>query len=414
MLDGLLRRPMASKHMQHYRHRTISRTLLPALLAALPVLAGCLSPIALDHAAIAYNQATADGVSKQLLLNIARARHNDPLHFTGISNIAATFNFQANAGATPALTGEAASTILPLFGMAASENPTVSIVPMEGEEFTKRLLTPLEENKMTLLLRQNIDVDLLLRLVSQDFRTQENGREVIYYNRPRGGSHYESFRRVALHLSSIQDRNHLHAEPLIFERHWTVPVNEFTAEGFQALEKEYSISLDPVKHAYHLSRPVTGGIIITNYNPALLSDEERMKLNEENEVYSPNDLFIDIRPGFPGGEYPLRGVFRLRSFGNILSFIGNSIADEPEYPVEKDSRTPIVAENPVFTLHIMESGDTFFNAGDGIEYKGRYYSIHPDQGYPWNKRAFQLLAQIFQMTIAEVPKVGVPSITIAK
>ena len=136
--------------------------------------------------------------------------------------------------------------------------------------------------------------------------------------------------------------------------------------------------------------------MITNYNPALLNDEERMKLNEENEVYAPNDILIDIRPDFPGCEYPLRGIFRLRSFGNILSFIGKAIADEPEYPIEKDPRTPDVTENPASTLQIQESKNTFFNSGDGIEYKGRYYSIRPDQGYPWNKKAFQLLAQIFR------------------
>ena len=131
--------------MQQYR--TISLALRLALLAPFLSLAGCLSPIALNHASNAYNQATANIISQQLLLNIARALNNDPLHFTGISNIAATFNFQANAGATPALTGDVGSTILPLFGAAASDNPTISIVPMEGEEFTKRLLTPIQENK---------------------------------------------------------------------------------------------------------------------------------------------------------------------------------------------------------------------------------------------------------------------------
>lgn len=90
---------------------------------------------------------------------------------------------------------------------------------------------------------RNYDVDLLFRLVAQDFRTQENGRELIYHNRSRAGSNYEMFRRVVTHLLSIQDHNHLHAEPLIFQRHWTIPVAEFTAEGFQALEKEYSIPL---------------------------------------------------------------------------------------------------------------------------------------------------------------------------
>jgi hypothetical protein len=40
---------------------------------------------------------------KQLLLNIARAHRHQPMHFTGVSNIDATFNFQLIAGGRPTL-----------------------------------------------------------------------------------------------------------------------------------------------------------------------------------------------------------------------------------------------------------------------------------------------------------------------
>ena len=67
------------------------------------VLSGCVSPIALNRAVLAYDEAITSAASKQLLVNIARARHHQPVHFTGVSNIAATFDFRFNAGATPAL-----------------------------------------------------------------------------------------------------------------------------------------------------------------------------------------------------------------------------------------------------------------------------------------------------------------------
>jgi hypothetical protein len=92
----------------------------------------CLSPMALDHAVIEYDKATTDILSKLILLNIARSHQHQPLHFTGVSNIAATFNFQFNAGATPAFTGENGSLMTPVFGGTVSENPTISIVPIEG------------------------------------------------------------------------------------------------------------------------------------------------------------------------------------------------------------------------------------------------------------------------------------------
>jgi hypothetical protein len=45
-------------------------------------LAGCAATLALDRAVVAYDTATMESVAKQLLLNIARARHNQPIHFT--------------------------------------------------------------------------------------------------------------------------------------------------------------------------------------------------------------------------------------------------------------------------------------------------------------------------------------------
>jgi hypothetical protein len=45
-------------------------------------ISGCVSAIALDRAVIAYDKAATELVAKQLLLNIARARYDQPMHFT--------------------------------------------------------------------------------------------------------------------------------------------------------------------------------------------------------------------------------------------------------------------------------------------------------------------------------------------
>src|SRR5688572_30922737 len=116
------------------------------IVSCLPLLSGCLSPITLTRAVIAYDDAITESQSKQLLMNIARAQHHQPIHFTGVSNVAATFDFRFTAGATPALTGDASRTILPVIGGSVAENPTISIAPIEGEDFTKRLLTRSEEH----------------------------------------------------------------------------------------------------------------------------------------------------------------------------------------------------------------------------------------------------------------------------
>jgi len=401
--------------MKMGQHSTsFARLTLAGIVFSLAV-TGCLSPITLNRAVTTYDQAVTDAISKQLLINIARAHQHQPIHFTGVSNIAATFDFRVSAGATPALTGEASRALMPIFGGSVAENPTISIVPIEGEEFTKRLLTPFQEAKFLLLLRQRYDIDLLLRLMTQELRIKQNGQEVAYRNTPADRTGYEMFRRVVSHLSAIQDQNQLHAEPLIYNRTWTIPANSVTAEGFQALQKEYLVTYSQKDNTYTLQKQIIGRTLITNYDPDTLSPDERTRLVDETEEGHLNDVSFDIRPGHAGGDYPLKGQFRLRSFNTILNFLGRSLGEDPEYHVDQDPRTPAVHENPVHTMELLMSDGTPSGADLSIQSQGRYYAVNTTGPLArWNREAFQMLYLLFQMTVTDVPRVGVPSITIAK
>ncbi len=389
--------------------------LIPAGLFCSLAITGCLSPITLNRAVTTYDEAITDAISKQLLINIARAHQHQPVHFTGVSNIAATFDFRVSAGATPAFTGDAGRALVPIFGGSVAENPTISIAPIEGEEFTKRLLTPFQETKFLLLLRQRYDIDLLLRLMAQELRIKEHGQEVAYRNTPGDRTGYEKFRRVVTHLSAIQDENQLYAEPLVYDRTWTIPANSVTAEGFQALQKEYLVTYNKNDNSYTLRKQITGQILITNYDPNTLSPDERARLIDEIEEGQLSDVSFDIRPGHVGGEYPLKGEFRLRSFNSILNFLGRSLEEEPEYHIDKDPRTPTVHENPTHTMELVLSNSAPSGTDLSIQSHGKYYAVNTTGPLArWNREAFQMLYLLFQMTVSEVPRVGVPSITIAK
>ena len=396
------------------RSTSFARLTLAGAVCSL-ALTGCLSPITLNRAVTSYDEAITDAISKQLLINIARAHQHQPIHFTGVSNIAATFDFRVNAGASPAFTGNDGRALVPFFGGSVAENPTISIAPIEGEEFTKRILTPFQESKFLLLLRQRYDIDLLLRLMAQELRVVENGQTVAYRNTPADRKGYEMFRRVVTHLSAIQDHNQLHAEPLVYSRTWTIPASSVTAEGFQALQKEYLVTYNRQDSSYTLRKQVVGQILITNYDPDTLSPDERARLIDETEEGNLNDVSFDIRPGHVGGDYPLKGEFRLRSFNRILSFLGRTIDEDPEYHVEKDPRTPPVHENPVHTMELLLSDGAPSAADLSIQSHGKYYAVNTTGPLArWNRQAFQMLYLLFQMTVSEVPRVGVPSITIAK
>jgi hypothetical protein len=376
--------------------------------------AGCASTTPLDPIVMSYDNSTAASVTKLLLLNIARARHNEPMHFTTVSNIVATYRFTVSGGVVPAATGDRGWLPVPQLGGTSEENPTVSISPMQGDEFTQRLLTPFPEQKLTLLLRQGYDVDSLFRLLGAEILiASSDGSSIAYQNRPSDKAGYTMFRRLVAHMSSIQDRHSLYVEPLQFQLLWTQPAATVTPETFQATYKEFQLAYDPDAQIYRVSKRVSGHVMITNYDPMVLSNEERVRLHEKAEAAPFNDILVDIRSGFPGGDYPIQGRLRLRSFHEVLTFIGRGVEEEPEFDVAPDPRTPHISENPARTLDIVEAKHLPPGSGVSVSYHGLGYALREDKGYQWNRKAFSLLYELYQMSTATVTSAG-PAITIAK
>jgi len=390
--------------------RMVRCCLLPSLVVALLSVTGCIGTIALDRAVIDYDTTTAQSISKQLLLNIARSRYNQPMHFTAISSIAATYKYSANVGTGAAQAGPSGHVLVPILNAGIEENPTISIAPMQGEEFTQRLLTPFQEQKLTLLLRQGYDVDSLLRLLGAEVRL-DGADHVVYHNRPSDHDGYVIYRRVMSQLSTIQDRHALFVDPLHFDHTWTVPAAGVTPETFASTYKDFAVTCG--KEQCLVSKRVNGRVMITNYDPSVLSNDERIRLHAEAEEAPPNDILLDIRAGFVGGEYPMHGRLRLRSFHEVLNFIGRGMAEEPEFDVPPDPRTPAMTENPAHTLEISESNEAPPGDELSVELHGRHYSVRQETGYQWNKKAFSLLYQLFQMSVSTVEATG-PAITISK
>jgi hypothetical protein len=288
---------------------------------------------------------------------------------------------------------------------------TTAVVPSLQKE---RLLTPFQETILTLLLRQNVDVDLLLRLIAGEFRATTDGRETAYYNKPSDIKGYPPVPEGGTALVLDSGSKCAVCGALIFERNWILPAGTFTPEGFQALEKEFSVTLSPEARGDRVAKRVTGRILITNYDPDILSNEERVRWHEEAEKNSLEEITADIRPGYVGGEYPLHGKFRLRSFHNVINFLGRAIVEDPEYDVDRDPRTPLVTENPIHTMAVIESDSPPPGVPRPVKFNGRYYALRPESGYQWNRGAFGLLYQLFKMTVVKLPQKGVPSITNCK
>jgi hypothetical protein len=389
------------------------------------IMTGCLSPIAMHRAVLEYDRTVHQVEAELLLLNIARARHYRPIHFTAVSSVAATFDFRATAGITGRIgklgPGSDNSPVELQYGTSVAENPTVTIIPIAGEEFTKRILRPLDESHFDFLVRQGFDISMVLRLLARGITIDGNEASTVLFNSPLRTDEYTEFRRRLLHLASLDLTKKLRIGSIMYEEAYPVALDRALtpAEVVATLQKGYRWSTPEKDRAAILTRKVTGRITVTNYDLHRLSNEERRRLNEDIERFSPDHVFVDIRPDFPGGEYPLRGFILLRSFNSIISFIARGIAEEYGYYVEKDPRTGPISRNPAHVLEIEESSSPLADAEFAVEFEGKHYSIRKfpiTQGMEpsWNQEAFAVLSDLFQMTVTDISNVKTPIISIAK
>lgn len=385
---------------------------------------GCLSPIAMHRAVIEYDRTVSYVEADLLLLNIARARYHRPVHFTAVSSVAATFDFRTSAGISGGLgrAPEAAERAINLeYSASVAENPTITIVPITGEEFTKRVLRPLDEDKFEFLVRQGYDINMVLRLMARGIAFDDEHGPLVLFNAPSQGEGYREFRRRLLHLAGLDMERQLFVGPILFEESHTVRTNRppNPDEVVAALEKGFRWEGDDEGKVHTVRRKAVGRLVIANYDPARLSNEERRHLHEEAQRAPLDSILVDIRPGNPGGDYPLHGSILLRSMNAIIGFVARSIEEEQEMMVSPDVRTKMVVRNPARTLEIEESDSKPGDYEFSVPFDGRYYSIRKypvSQGMvpSWNQEAFAVLSNLFQMTVTDLTKYPTPAIAIAK
>jgi len=389
--------------------------------------AGCLSPIALHRAVVEYDRATAQIQAEMLLLNIARSKHLEPLHFTAVSSITATLAFTASAGIAPTGT-EAAPIVAPFFNARVTESPTITIIPIEGEEFTTRILSPVSARQVAFLFQHGVEPAILLRLIAQELVIQKEKGFTVLHNNPLEAAQYIEFRRRVLHISSLSLSEALYVGPILYENTLPIsfPKDSGSPEVLQALdkvlaaeEKGYRWKRLTDSGPLVLTKKVVGRLVITNYDLTGLPNQERRQFNDAAKSIPENSILIDIRTGHPGGDYPLQGYFIFRSFSDILKFAATGISTVPEFEVEKDKRTGLIPPNPTRTIEIEETENEPADAAFKVKHRDTWYWIKKvDQKsgevIPWNKVAFRTLSEIYQMTVTDVSRSPTPVITIAK
>jgi hypothetical protein len=178
---------------------------------------GCRSfgPRALEQARIPYNEAVKVTTEQQLLLNIVRLRYTDTPSSLAISNIAAQFELVKGLQLVPFFSATGGDNnrgsygaVLPQVALGSADRPTFSLTPLDDQEFTKKLFTPLSLDGVVYLAKTTWPISTVFRLYLENLNWISNA-ETASGPTPKDPPVFEEFQRGINALQTLQDRDQI-------------------------------------------------------------------------------------------------------------------------------------------------------------------------------------------------------------
>lgn len=193
---------------QNRNRKATGLGMLPVLLVAF-LCVGCgFGPRSLVQTRLAYNEAVKSTSEEQFLLNIVRLRYTNTPSSLAISNIADQQELSSEWQAIPFFVAGAAegfrSQILPQASLIRASRPTLSYTPLDDEEYTQRLFTPISLNGAFYLSRTTWPISTVFRLYLENLNWVSNA-ETASGPTPRCAPEYAEFLEGIQALQELQD-----------------------------------------------------------------------------------------------------------------------------------------------------------------------------------------------------------------
>ncbi len=184
-------------------HRKTATILALTLFAS-----GCITTVGsrtVPPARFNYNEAMAQSWNEQLLLNLVRARYRDTTRFIEVSSILTSYSFTGSGtlSATAGLSTSSSDSATPSATLSYTESPTITYIPLQGEDFARRLLSPISAETLGLLADTGRNVETLLLCCAEmlnDLHNAPAARGPTSTTAPR----YEVFHRATKLLGELQ------------------------------------------------------------------------------------------------------------------------------------------------------------------------------------------------------------------
>jgi hypothetical protein len=393
-----------------------------AALAAGVLDVGCSSigPRALEQTRLPYNEAVKITTEEQLLLNIVRLRYTDTPSSLAISNIAAQFELTKGLQIVPFFTatggdnnrGSYAAT-LPQAQIGGADRPTFSLTPLDDQEFTKKLFTPLSLDGVIYLAKTTWPISTVFRLYLENLNWVSNA-ETASGPTPKLAPVFAEFQHGMEVLQALQDHGHI---AFGLEERTETAAGPLPASVIKAADV-----IEAAKNGYEY-RPDDGGatwtLVKKVQQPVLRVDPEAMDSPEMRALanvfkikpgLSQYDVTLEALSPFPS-TYPAEGVTKVdletRSLLQAMYYLSHGVEIPPEHTdrglvtvTRDEGGRPFEWQQVLkglFHVHWTKARERPADAHVAVEYKGFWFFI--DDRDQDTKTTFSLLMELARLEL---------------
>ncbi len=155
----------------------------------------------------AYNVLIQETNNEQMLLNLVRLRYGDFPFFLDVANVTSQFTESVRAQALFPIPGFSTSNPATFGGEVGWQNiPTIQYAPLEGAEFIRHLMKPIDLLHIQQLIFSGWDIDRVFRMTIQNIDELSNARNGPFADMP---PKYRRFARLCELLKYFQDIDEL-------------------------------------------------------------------------------------------------------------------------------------------------------------------------------------------------------------
>jgi len=347
-----------------------------ASVALVSLLSSCtnVGPKSIRNTRFNYNSAIVDTRNEQLLTNLVRLRYRDTPYFIEVSSIAT--QYLLGLGGSGSVGGLGDNTVGGVGGSVTyEERPTITYVPLQGETFANRLLSPVPMRVIVLLTQSGWRFDRLLRCCVQRINDVWNAPTAAGPT-PDLTPDYERFVEVARLLEEMRQ-----ADALDLRYRRVDPGEELDTTPQQGQAEAFLLSLlfDDAPEVAEQSKRLKEIL-------GLRQDLDEFYLTSNPTHHSPREIGIQPRPLIGVMNYLSQGVEppqRDIDAGRV-TVTRNRDGSEFDWPVLTQE-----------VFRVASSSKQPNNAFVRIQYRDAWFYI--DDSDLSSKSTFNLLDQLFQL-----------------